>query len=44
MSENHDEPASVVRRHADHIARFYGVGAGLIIGAKIYREGSADVA
>ena len=43
LSENLDEPASVVRRHADDIARFYGVGAGLIIGAKIYR-GSADVA
>ncbi len=30
--------------HADHIAGFYRVDAGLIVAAKIYREGSADVA
>ena len=28
----------------DHIAGFYRVEAGLIVAAKIYREGSADVA
>ena len=30
--------------HSDHIAGFYRVEAGLIVAAKIYREGSADVA
>ncbi len=30
--------------HTDHIAGFYRVDAGLIVAAKIYREGSADVA
>jgi hypothetical protein len=30
--------------HTDHIAGFYRVDTGLIVAAKIYREGSADVA